>query len=126
MGTLHELPEAKLKYLTDVDQQGHVALAATVPRGGQEVLVGVARYVVDASGSGCEFAVTVADDWQGRGLAGVLMHALMALARARGLTQMEGFVLATNRRMLKFMRQLGFQLAPLPDDARTVRALRAL
>lgn len=126
MGTLRELTPAKLAYLTDVDQDRHVALGATVPRAGQERLVGVARYVVDASGRGCEFAVTVADDWRGSGLAGRLMHALMTQARARGLARMEGLILATNRPMLKLARQLGFQLAPLPDDARTLRAQRAL
>ena len=126
MGTLRELTPAKLAYLTDVDQDRHVALGATVPRAGQDRLVGVARYVVDASGQGCEFAVAVDDDWQGSGLAGRLMHALMAQARARGLARMEGLILATNRPMLKFARQLGFQLAPLPDDARTLRALRTL
>jgi len=41
MLTLNELSQAKLKYLTDVDQVHHVALVATADRGGQQVLVGV-------------------------------------------------------------------------------------
>ncbi len=61
MVTVRELPESKLRYLTDVDQVHHVALAATVERDGREALVGVARYVVDASGTGCEFAIAVDD-----------------------------------------------------------------
>jgi acetyltransferase len=116
----------RLKDLTDVDQVRHVALAATVERDGKEALVGVARYVVDASGTGCEFAIAVDDAWQGSGLAGILMHALIDIARARGLATMEGSVLATNRRMLKFTRQLGFVPQDDPEDRDTVRVVRSL
>jgi acetyltransferase len=126
MVTVRELPESKLKYLTDVDQVRHVAFAATVERDGREALVGVARYVVDASGRGCEFAIAVDDAWQGTGLAGILMQALIDVARARGLATMEGSVLATNTRMLKFMPQLGFAVQHNPQDSGTVRVVRAL
>lgn len=126
MATVNELPEAKLKYLTDVDQQRHVALAAVVDDGGQPAFVGVARYVVDQTGTGCEFAVAVDDRWQGTGLAGILMRALIGVARARGLATMEGQVLAANTRMLKFTRQLGFRAQPDPEDRSTVRVLRSL
>jgi acetyltransferase len=126
MGTVRELPQAKLAYLTNVDSVHHVALAATVNRAGQEALVGVARYVVDAAGCACEFAVAVDDAWQGSGVAGILMQTLLEVARTRGLKRMEGSVLATNSRMLKFMRQLGFDLHHDPDDRHNVVVVRAL
>lgn len=126
MVTLRELPPGKLRYLTQVDQQHHVALVATVDRAGSEALVGVARYVVDATGTGCEFAVVVDDDWQACGLGGILMHDLMAVARSRGLATMEGLVLRTNTRMLRFARQLGFKRQRSSEDRDTVRVVRAL
>lgn len=126
MATLRELPESKLHYLTEVDQDRHVALAATVERDGRETLIGVVRFVVDAAGTGCEFAITIDDAWQRSGLAGILMKTLIGIARARGLTTMEGIVLATNRQMLKFTRQLGFSQQHDPDDRDTVRVVRAL
>ncbi len=126
MLTLRELSHAKLKYLTDVDQSRHVALVATVERAGKEVEVGVVRYIVDPAGTGCEFAIAVDDAWQGSGLAGILMHALIDIARSRGLATMEGIVLRSNNRMLRFARQLGFQVQPDPDDRQTMRVLRAL
>jgi len=126
MVTVRELPEAKLKYLTDVDQVRHVALVATADRGGQQALVGVVRYVVDSAGTGCEFAVAIDDGWQGSGLGGVLMHTLIGVARSRDLTTMEGSVLATNTRMLKFTRQLGFRLERDPGDRSCVRVVREL
>ena len=124
--TLNELPPGELNYLTDVDQVRHVALVATVERQGREAIAGVARYIADASGAGCEFSIVVGDDWQGSGLAGVLMHELTRVARARGLRTMEGLVLATNTRMLKFVRRLGFAHRRDPGDRETVRVVREL
>jgi GNAT superfamily N-acetyltransferase len=74
----------------------------------------------------CEFAVALDDAWQGSGLAGILMHALMEVARARGLATMEGFVLTTNTWMLKLTRQLGFKQQRDPEDRETVRVVRPL
>ncbi len=127
MSSLRELSPAKLKYFTDVDQVSHIALAALpADRRGPERWVGVARCVTDPQGGACEFAVTVADDWQGSGLAGVLMRALMRAARERGLKTMYGNVLASNRRMLALARQLGFKVGRAPDEPGTVRVERAL
>lgn len=126
MVTLRELPQSKLEYLTAVDQVRHVALVATTDRGGQETMVGVVRYFVDATGAGCEFAIALDDQWKGSGLAGLLMRELIDVARGRGLATMEGSVLAINGRMLKFTRQLGFRQQRDPDDPQTVRVVRAL
>lgn len=126
MVTLRELPAKKLKYLTEVDQDRHVALAATLESEGRPTLIGVARYVVDPAGTGCEFAIAVDDAWQRSGIAGILMHELIDAARARGLAQMEGVVLRTNSRMLKFTQQLGFRAERDPDDPGTVRVVREL
>lgn len=126
MVTVSELPQAKLHYLTEVDQVRHVALAATVERDGQPVLIGVVRYIVDATGTGCEFAIAVDDAWQGTGLAGILMQTLIDVARARGLATMQGIVLATNTRMLRFVRRLGFAQQRDPDDRETVRIVYTL
>ena len=126
MLTLRELSPATLKYLTDVDQVSHVALVATVAGRERETEVGVARYIVDPSGSNCEFAIAVDDAWQGCGVAGILMQALIDAARSRGLATMEGIVLRTNTRMLAFSRRLGFEMRPDPDDRETVRVVRRL
>ena len=86
-----------------------------------------ARYVVDASGESCEFAVVVADDWQQLGLARRLMHSLMRSAAEAGLQRMVGDVLATNQAMLSLARSLGFEVVRHPDGGAMVhRVQRAL
>jgi acetyltransferase len=72
--------------------------------------------VVEPDGESCEFAITIADAWQGKGIAGRLMRALIRDARARGLRRMHGFVLGANTRMLDFVRKLGFRIEFDRDD----------
>jgi acetyltransferase len=130
MVTVDELPAAKLRRLTDVDEKTHVALVATVVEpatsaagGDAETFVGVARFIIGPDGRRCEFAVTVADAWQGSGLAGVLMTSLIRVARERGLDAMEGFVLARNLRMLKLARQMGCAVEHDAEDPGTLRVV---
>lgn len=61
-----------------------------------------------------------------RHLAGILMVALMEAARERGLRAMEGFVLASNYKMLKFARQLGFTVRRDIGDCDNVHVVRPL
>ncbi|MDA8108387.1 MAG: GNAT family N-acetyltransferase [Betaproteobacteria bacterium] len=126
MGHVAELPEKKLRYFTDVDYERHMALVATVARDGKELEIGVARYVATAQPNSCEFAVTVDDAWQGTGIAGLLMLALIDSARAHGYRTMEGKVLRTNFKMLKFARQLGFVARRDPEDGDTVTVVKPL
>jgi hypothetical protein len=61
-----ELSPAELRYFTDVDHHDHEALGALNHPGGRGV--GIARYVRDADDpQAAEIAVTIIDDWQGRG-----------------------------------------------------------
>lgn len=126
MATVNELSPAKLRYFTEIDYDRHMALVAIVERDGIEEEIAVARYVVGPDGETCEFAVVVGDDWKGTGVAGMLMLALIDFATRRGLAAMEGFVLASNHKMLKFCRQLGFRVEPIPGESESVRVVRPL
>lgn len=95
-------------------------------RGADESLVGSARYCIDADGRGCEFALVVADAWQGLGIGRALMEALLASARRSGLAHIHGRILASNSRMIAFARQAGFQLGPSAEGAAVIEAGLAL
>ena len=63
-------PEALIESLIAVDYVRHLALLAVTIEDGREVMIGEARYVVDArDASTCELAIAVADAWQARGIA---------------------------------------------------------
>ena len=101
---------------------------ATTPAADGIDIVGAAQYVrVDDNDPRiCEFAITVADDWRGSGLAEHLLASLVRRARRDGYATMEGSVIADNRPMLKLARRLKFVVYPEPDDATVVRVQRTL
>jgi acetyltransferase len=116
MDALRELPRAMLVRFTQLDYQREMAIVAVIGEGDDERQIGVARYTTNPDGESCEFAVVVADDWQGKGLGKGLMRYLMQIARNRGLKQMEGEVLTANTGMLHMVTELGFHASTSPDD----------
>ena len=126
LGGMIQITREYVERLTTVDFSRDMALAAAVTLQGREVLIGVARYVLEADGRACEFALVIADAWQRRGLGQKMMGKLIAVARARGLERIYGDVLSTNRSMLDFCRKLGFTLGRNPEDATVTRAALAL
>ena len=103
--------------LTQVDYPRELALAATVMLEGRETLIGVARYVRDAAAAACEFALVVADAWQGHGVGKRLLEALIHAARRHGIGRMNGYVLSLNRPMLGLAIRFGFRPQRVPGDA---------
>jgi RimJ/RimL family protein N-acetyltransferase len=101
---------------------------ATIPAADAIDIVGAAQYVQadDANGKTCEFAITVAEDWRGSGLAAKLLASLVRRARRDGYETMEGLVIAENRAMLALARKLNFKAQPVPGDATVLRVQRPL
>ena len=95
---VNRLSEAMLRYLTEVDYIDHFAWVAEAEVTGELRGIGVARYVRTGVTS-AEAAVTVADDFQGRGLGSLLFDALVLQALANGIRCFEGEVLADNDSM---------------------------
>ncbi|GBG12722.1 acetyltransferase [Novimethylophilus kurashikiensis] len=116
MDTMRELNQSMLSRFTQIDYDREMALIATTEEGGQELMLGVARYIINPDGESCEFATAVADAWQGRGIGQKLMRMLMEVARDKGLRVMESEVLARNAGMLELAEALGFEILPLEGD----------
>lgn len=127
MNTIRELAPAQLIRLTQIDYDREMAFVAVIQEDEHPMEVGVARYAINPDGESCEFAIVVADKWQGKGLARRLMSVLIETAKNhRGLKFMNGDFLADNQRMIKFVTNLGFVLSPHPEDAGLKRGMLAL
>ena len=113
--SINELSPQMLSRFTQIDYDREMAFIAMTAEKGEEVEVGVARYIVDAAGEFCEFAIVIADDWQHKGLGAKLMHYLMESAKEKGVKRMVGDVLAANTHMLDLMAALGFSLKSTPE-----------
>jgi GNAT superfamily N-acetyltransferase len=80
-----ELSPAELSYFTDLDHHDHEALGALDNGDGRGV--GIARFIRHADDPyAADLAVTIADDWQGRGLGSELLARLSDRARQEGWT----------------------------------------
>jgi acetyltransferase len=123
MRVVREPDRERLRSVLASFPEGGVGIVATVPAADGIDIVGSAVAVIAADRIRCEFAVTVAAEYGGTGLATALMKALIDEATRRGLKEMEGFVLAQNHSMLRLARRLGFRIESEPGDA-SVRICR--
>ena len=106
---------------TQNDYDREIGLMAIGRPPGPEVMLGVCRLVMDANRETAEFAIIVADQWQGKGLGPKLVEEVIAIARERGVKLLWGEVLATNQPMLEMVTHLGFSLLRQPESG-TFRA----
>ena len=125
VSSIAELPPSMLARFTLIDYDREMALVAihkqrTAGADGEitetERIIGVSRYITNPDQSSCEFSLVVADDFNGKGLGSRLMQSIMDVARDKGLTEMDGLVLANNPGMLKLMRSLGFVVKTFDED----------
>jgi len=121
MFTLHDLSPGMLSRFTQIDYDRELALIGVIDTPDGEQQVGVARYITLEDEETCEFAIVVADEWQGRGLARQLFGALIEAARNRRLKVMTGVTLRENARMLDLARANGFRLKTDEDDPALVQ-----
>jgi acetyltransferase len=125
---VNALPESLLRDFTEIDYRSHLALVAEAPGDDEDepILVADARYVVREDAVTADFAVVVADPWQGIGLGQELMRRLARHARRHGITHLCGDVQAGNESMLALTRKLGGSVAPVAGEASMVRVRFAL
>jgi RimJ/RimL family protein N-acetyltransferase len=109
LGPKDDLSAAELRFFTNVDHHDHEALGALDHASGGGV--GIARYVRDRDEPDtAEIAVTVIDDWQGRGLGTELLTRLSERACQEGIRRFTAAVAADNAAMAGLLRTFGGDL----------------
>ena len=108
-----ELDEEEIRYLTEVDQEDHVALAVfrddvSPPRG-----VAVGRYVRDLDDpTSAELAITVVDEEQGHGIGTMLVWELAWIAVQRGIRRLVSYAMWENDTMIDLLVDHGATTRP--------------
>jgi RimJ/RimL family protein N-acetyltransferase len=109
MTAVTELSEEQLRYLTEINYIDHFAWAAMLRDRPDEGL-GVARYVrLQDEPDVAEAAITVVDDYQGKGLGTLLLGLLAVAARAADIRAFRAWVLAENTPVIDLLEQVGAQ-----------------
>jgi GNAT superfamily N-acetyltransferase len=113
---VRELPAQELARLCDVDMKHSMAFVATVRQNGREVEIGVSRYAPNSHFDVREVAVTVADEWQHKGLGASLMNQLIQTARTQGIKQLYSVNLSNDTAMSALAKELGMSSIRDPGD----------
>lgn len=100
-------PDMLDRLVDDVDGVDHIALVVFVRQGNGFIPVAIGRIVrYDGLPDAADLAVTVKDDWQGRGIGSELVRALVERAPT-GVTQVLTEVAADNAASLAMLRRVG-------------------
>lgn len=124
------LSAEELSYLTEIDYRTHFAWGAELARGRSHRGIGLGRYVcLNDDPATAEAAVAVLDEYQGKGLGGILLGLLAECALENGVHRFRSYVLSANRKVLDALDRPGIDQRdegdmvrvdvplPLPVDA---------
>jgi protein lysine acetyltransferase len=101
----------ELRYLTEVDGRDHVALVAEYPGEPVRRLIAVGRFVrLHDDPEAAEVAITVADDWQRRGVGSLFARRLATHARLNGIRRFTATMASDNIAAHKLMAKLTLHL----------------
>ena len=108
MTPIHKLSNYQLKSLIEVDNLNHVALGVKdIGRRGKPGIA-IARFVrLEEKSRIAEFAITVIDEYQNRGLGTLLLEILMKTAQDRDIDTLRGFLLDDNSAMIQLLDRFG-------------------
>ena len=108
MGFIPKVNHDFLIRFTQIDYDREMAIIAEVDTAEGKKMIGVARIVSDAWNETAEFAIIVADSWQGEGLGSQMTDFILEVAKDMGIKKIVAFVLQANRVMLKMFEKRGF------------------
>lgn len=126
LGAVNELPPHDLARLAGMDRPRELALVACAAEGGDNTLIAEAVHVMAPDSARCEFALSVTDPWQRRGLGTLLLQLIECRARLIGAHDLFGDVLHTNDPMKCLARRRGFVVRSPVTDARLVEIVKDL
>lgn len=109
-----------LTKFTNIDYDNEMAIVAELIEDGVRKLTGVVRIVGDAHGEFAEYAIVVADPWQGLGLGRFLTDFILDIARDMGFQRIEATLLRQNNGMRHIFEKNGFTIKA--EDLETLKA----
>lgn len=105
---IRDLSHEALVRFCNIDYDREMAFIAETRELTRRMEIGVGRLVMEPNKRRGEFAVVVADKYQGKGLGTKLIDMLISVAEEKGLESMYGIVLPENSNMIHLCEKLGF------------------
>lgn len=111
-----EVTHEMLVRFCNIDYDREIAIIAEYNQDGKRRNVGVGRLIIEPDRKRGEFAVLVADDFQGKGLGTKLTDMIIEIALEKGLSSIYGVVLPENAKMIGLCKKLGFDIKHKGDE----------
>jgi len=107
-GFMKELTDKQVKDFLDTDKKNHIAWAAFDIVGDDIIGAGVGRFKrSETNPNEAELALTVIDEYQGKGTGTVLLAILYYLAGKLDVDILTGIILSVNSKLISRFRELG-------------------
>ena len=106
-----ELGHEELARMTQIDYDREMAFVAVGQDGAfSQQILGVVRAISNPDQSDAEFAILVRSDLKGLGLGKLMMEKIVRYARERGIGQLSGMTMPSNRGMINLAKRRGFKI----------------
>ncbi len=115
------LTHEQIARFTQIDYDREIAIIALLEENGRQRSIGVNRLTFQPRFDKHEFAIVVADAYQGQGVGTILMKRLLEIARDRKIPRIYGLVLAENQKMIEFCQRFGFVVDSQESNTITFR-----
>lgn len=107
-GFMKELTNKQIADFLDTDKKDHIAWVAFDFADDDSIGVGVGRFKRSKTNpKEAEMALTVIDEYQGKGVGAVLLAILYYLASKSGIDTLTGIILPVNAKLIRRFRDLG-------------------
>jgi acyl-CoA hydrolase/RimJ/RimL family protein N-acetyltransferase len=114
-GTRRSFFREDMEGMVQVDYINNLSIVAVTGEVGFENIIGLGEYILE-QGTVAEVAFSVSKEWQGQGIAGVLLGKITEAAREKGFTELVAYTLPTNIGMIRLFKKLSYKTETIFED----------
>jgi acyl-CoA hydrolase/RimJ/RimL family protein N-acetyltransferase len=122
-GTRRSFFREDMEGMVQVDYINNLSIVAVTGEVGFENIIGLGEYILE-QGTVAEVAFSVSKEWQGQGIAGVLLGKITEAAREKGFTELVAYTLPTNIGMIRLFKKLPYKTETIFEDDMVVLKCR--
>jgi acyl-CoA hydrolase/GNAT superfamily N-acetyltransferase len=110
------MPHSNLQKYCNLKEEDGISLVVTIGPRENRKIIGEGRYMIEVGSEYPDVAFMVDENYHRRGIAGALLHYLIAIAQERGVKGFRADVLFSNKPMLKVFEKLPYVLHKTVGD----------
>lgn len=116
LSAMKVFPHRNTQGICNIDYEHEMAIVGVTGEIGNETIVAIGRYILDQKTNHAEVDFAVRAEKQRQGIGTFLLHYLCEIAKRKGVTGFNAYVLASNRRMLSVFYKVGYVVHTIFED----------